>query len=84
MPKDWNVKLISHHGPEWWLLSSDRETWKHSGIDFVKGRCLDFGIMESVARGEDCGPSWKAGFFNLLGNPVLGSFRERILVMVGT
>ena len=83
-PKDWNVRLKDHHGSEWWLLASDRETWKRCGGDFVKGRCEDFGVVEPDTRGKDSGPTWKAGFFNLLGNPVLGSFRDRTLAMIGT
>ena len=77
-PKDWNGRLKDHHGSEWWLLASDRDTWK------VKGRCEDFGLMEPDTQGKESGPTWKAGFFNLLGNPILSSFRDRTLAMIGT
>ena len=74
-PKDWNGRLKDHHCPEWWVLASDRDTWK------VKGRCEDFGLMEPDTRGKESGPTWKAGLFNLLGNPILDSFRDRTLAM---
>ena len=75
-PKDWNGRLKDHHGSEWWLLASDRETWKRCGGDFVRGRCEAFGVVEPDTRVKDSGPTWKAGFLNLLGNPVLGRARN--------
>ena len=83
-PKDWNCRLQDHHGLKWWRLSADRDTWKRCGKDFVKDRCETFGLPEPSARGTNSGPTWRAGFFEVLGNPILGSFCDRHLTMIGT
>ena len=83
-PQDWNCRLQDHHGLKWWRLSADRDTWKRSGKDFVKERCAIFGLPEPNARRTNSGPTWRAGFFEVLGNPILGSFCDRHLTIIGT
>ena len=81
--KDWNCRLKDHHGLKWWRLTPDLEIWKKCGSDFVEDRCEDFGLPEPSARGTNSGPTWRARFFEVLGNPILGSFCDRNLTMIG-
>lgn len=83
-PKDWDVRIKDFHGQQWWLLATGRETWKRLGRNFMNERCEDFGVAEPITRGKDAGPKWTANFYILLGSPVLDSFCEQTLLLIGT
>lgn len=83
-PKDWDTRLKAFHPQDWWLLTSNRNLWKVLGHNSVAGRCWEFGMQSPQDRGRDLTLKWTAKFNSLMGSPVLGSFRDRTLLLIGT